>query len=289
MKNTSKNILALCAVSLSLCLLSACGNTQDSERWEKNQSAASTVNTVEDKAYMDLTTAEKVMPTPFSSGLDVCGDENSCFYQPCNRVLDDIPVELLRLRDENEVGDWISSFPSIENAPSDITEYANVYSFITSFDIAKDEAESALSVYLDSDDDQIRIAREEFDTVFSGDKSAVTKEFASDYSIVINDKVYCPNWIYTHSVSDYYEAGISAEEIDSKVTLYSVFGFTDEAREAFEDKLSVYLNKRVGITPKVQQNTYDTDYLQYDIYEDELEDVFDDSLVIDDVVEIIDD
>lgn len=43
MKNTSKNILALCAVSLSLCLLSACGNTQDSERWEKNQSAASTV------------------------------------------------------------------------------------------------------------------------------------------------------------------------------------------------------------------------------------------------------
>ena len=158
-----------------------------------------------------------------------------------------------------------------------------------SFDIAKDEAESALSVYLDSDDDQIRIAREEFDTVFSGDKSAVTKEFASDYSIVINDKVYCPNWIYTHSVSDYYEAGISAEDIDSKVTLYSVFGFTDEAREAFEDKLSVYLNKRVGITPKVQQNTYDTDYLQYDIYEDELEDVFDDSLVIDDVVEIIDD
>ena len=47
--------------------------------------------------------------------------------------------------------------------------------------------------------------------------------------------------------------------------------------------------QRVGITPKVQQNTYDTDYLQYDIYEDELEDVFDDSLVIDDVVEIIDD
>lgn len=64
MKNTSKNILALCAVSLSLCLLSACGNTQDSERWEKNQSAASTVNTVEDKAYMDPDDCRKSNANP---------------------------------------------------------------------------------------------------------------------------------------------------------------------------------------------------------------------------------
>ena len=62
---------------------------------------------------------------PFSDGSDIGGDEHSSFYQPCRGTLDNIPVELMRLRDETEVNSWIDSFTPIDTtAPDSITEYA---------------------------------------------------------------------------------------------------------------------------------------------------------------------
>ncbi len=211
MKKTTKNILISCVAILSLSLFTACNNTQ--EPFVSTQSENNTINVGSETSNVAVTesgqtTTDKMenknndnenvekqnpqyaaldekMPAPFLTGIDMGGDENAGFYQPCNRVLDDIPVELMRLRDEADVNNWINSFPSIAVAPSSITEYANIYSFITSFNVSKEEAETALSVYLNSDDEQIKITREEFDIIFSGDIAAVTNTFASDYSIAI--------------------------------------------------------------------------------------------------------
>lgn len=75
----------------------------------------------------------------------------------------------------------------------------NIFSFISNFNITKDEAESALSVYLNTDDEQIKITHDELDLILSGDIKAITTEFASDYSIVSGENIYAPSWVYFHS------------------------------------------------------------------------------------------
>lgn len=180
---------------------------------------------------------QQSMPAPFSDGTD--GDAHSTFYQPCRRVLDNIPVELMRLRDDAEVEAWINSFtPIYTAAPDSISDYANIYSFVTHFNITREEAENALSVYLTTDDEQIKITKEELDVIFSGDIGAITKEFASEYSIVSGEHIYSPSWVYSHTAEDYKSAGITPQDIAEKTTLYMAMDLTDDAKAALEAKLS---------------------------------------------------
>ncbi len=79
---------------------------------------------------------------------------------------------------------------------------------------------------------------EEISALISGEKKDVIKSFASEYSIVIGDKIYSPVWVYSHSIDDYTAAGITNEMIDQKLALYSEFNLTNEAATAFESKLS---------------------------------------------------
>ena len=140
MKNTLNKIIAVIAMLSMLTSVTGCGTTVQTENNSETVSGEMT----------------QTMPAPFSDGSDIGGDEHSSFYQPCRGTLDNIPVELMRLRDETEVSSWIDSFTPIDTtAPDSITEYANIFSFISNFNITKDEAESALSVYLNTDDEQI--------------------------------------------------------------------------------------------------------------------------------------
>ncbi len=182
-------------------------------------------------------TAQQSMPAPFPDGTDV--DAHSTFYQPCRRTLDNIPVELMRLRDDAEVEAWINSFtPIYTAAPDSIADYANIYSFVTHFNVTREEAENALSVYLTTDDEQIKITQEELDVIFSGDTGAITKEFASEYSIVSGEHIYSPSWVYSHTAEDYKSAGINPQNIAEKSTLYMEMDLTDDAKAALKTKLS---------------------------------------------------
>ena len=310
MKKTTKSILVSCAVMLSISSFTACNNTQES--LVSTQAETKTINTVSEinnvavnesnqttpvktESKSDETdnmengnpqyaSLDKKMPAPFLTGIDMGGDENADFYQPCNRVLDNIPVELMNLRSETEVSNWINSFPPISVAPSSITEYANIYSFITYFNISKEEAETTLSVYLNSNDEQIKITREEFDIIFSGDIAAVTNTFASDYSIAIGKSVYCPNWIYTHSTDDYVVAGITADVVAEKVSAYSNFNLTENACAAFSDKLSAFTGETISIEPVQVYTDFHYNDFAYDVANDEMEDVDEDEVIIDEVV-----
>jgi hypothetical protein len=260
-----KFVISITALT-TLLTLAACGNSQNTPAEEQSKSSNSEVITEMPEEQKTINTAksplidnsaeissslDNQMPPPFDENTDSGSDANSGFYQPCNRILDNVPTELLRLRDENEVNDWIKSFSSIANAPDSIDEYVNIYSFVTRFDITKKEAETALAYYIDSDDKMISISSEQLDIIFSGDIKAITQSFASEYSIVIGEFVYCPNWIYTHSVDDYKRLGITAEAVEVRADLYAQFYFTDEARTAFSDKLSDY----TGIDVKLNSKT----------------------------------
>lgn len=195
---------------------------------------------------------DEIMPDPFGIGPDSGGDEHANFLQPCNWTLDSIPGELCRLRDRDEVNKWsYHHWDSKVEIPSSIKDYMNIYAFITDFGITKEEAEEALKYYLNSDDPQIRITREEFDIIFSGDVELITKTFASEYSIVIGENIYSPEWVYFHSAEDYEAAGITPDMLAEKIEWYSKILFTDEARTAFSEKLSAYIGRTVVIEPVI--------------------------------------
>lgn len=179
------------------------------------------------------------MPVPFEYS---DGDMNVGFWEPCNMMFSGVPGSFMALR--TGVSEWIESFPKISSyAPSDIFEYPTMYSFIAHFNISNDELEIALKAYLDEDS----ISREQFDIICSGDVEKMTGAFASEYAIVIGEKIYCPHWLYIHSIEEYKSAGITPDMILEKAPLFSDFNFTDEARVAFSDKLTAYIGETVFI------------------------------------------
>lgn len=88
-----------------------------------------------------------------------------------------------------------------------IDDTTNVYNFIRYFGIPEDKVRAALSgIYTD----------EELDTLFSGDKAAITAAFASDHAVVKGDKIYSPEWLNSHSLADWKAAGITKDDILAK-------------------------------------------------------------------------
>lgn len=164
------------------------------------------------------------------------------FYEPCVPIFEGVPHELYILRPKEEVKAWADSYGSILiRAADSITGYVNLYSFITDLGISKEEAEKALERYLASDDWQINISREGFDSIFAGDIAAVTREFATEYSIVVGDRIYSPFWVYSHPVEDYEAVGITKDDISKMLEHINAFHLSDEAREAFEAKLNKFI------------------------------------------------
>lgn len=215
----------------------------------------------------------KKMPAPFGNKAEgTGGDENDGFYLPCNHILNNIPGALMDLRDRNEVSKWTekSKLSSKSGLISSIKDYKNIYTFITDFNITREEAEAALEYYLNDN----FITYSDLDVIFSGDIELITKTFASDLSIVVGDRIYSPEWLYTHSAEEYRAAGITAEDILSRVDSYRYILFTDEARQAFSEKLSAYTGEQVVIGTV----TYEKKDEAYDIreVEAELEEVTDD-------------
>ena len=187
-------------------------------------------------------------------------------------TLNNIPGELIKLRDSDRTDSWINSFSSSEKTK--LGDYQNLYSFITAFDITKDEAETALAPYINGG----MMTSEQVDILFSGSEEAVTNEFASEYSVVVGENAYCPNWLYINTIDDYTAAGINAEAVKEKAPLYSDFAFSNEARKAFSEKLSEFIGEDVVIEP-ITSEEKDTetdvifDAVEEDMPDDEAEEI----------------
>lgn len=263
MKQINKKIWAFAI--LSVLVFTACdktnettvdetsqGNTQSSVMENDEASSADIVQSSAQEAADNndqLDENNEQMPEPFDNNGDSGGDMNSDFYQPCISQFDSVPGSLLDIRPSGEVDEWLNNHFSRKGAVSSIKDYLNVYSFITDFNITKEEAASALEDYIDSEYESVRITQDQFNILFSGDIELITKTFASEYSIVHDDNIYSPEWIYTHSQSDYEAAGINAEDLAEKVPMYANLNLTEAARAAFSDKLSSYTGVAINIEP----------------------------------------
>ena len=239
MKQINKKIWAFAI--LSVLVFTACdkanettvdetsqGNTQSSVMENDEASSADIVQSSAQEAADNndqLDENNEQMPEPFDNNGDSGGDMNSDFYQPCISQFDSVPGSLLDIRPSGEVDEWLNNHFSRKGAVSSIKDYLNVYSFITDFNITKEEAASALEDYIDSEYESVRITQDQFDNIYS------------------------PEWIYTHSQSDYEAAGINAEDLAEKVPMYANLNLTEAARAAFSDKLSSYTGVAINIEP----------------------------------------
>lgn len=258
-------VAAACAFSFSACN-KAENIAQDSSvtASEENKTTASEIQ------------SENEMPQPFSEFIDA--DYNDGFYLPFNSKLNGIPGELIDLRDETDTSEWFeSTFPEI---PESLTDYVNVYSFIKKFDVSRGEAEKALAAYIDGG----QFTWEDIDTIFSSDIELITKTFASYYAIVKGEKIYSPEWLYTHSEKDYEAAGITPDDIKEKAVLYSDFYLSQEACAAFSAKLSNFTGEQIKIEPALEDaNAGSNETGQEELEDEAVEDLGAD--IIDEIAE----
>lgn len=244
--------------------------TESQNESEASESTFSETTAEEETSHTAEALPEAEMPEPFETECD--DDSRDGFYLPFNNTLNNIPGELMKLRDSDRTDSWINSFSSSEKTK--LGDYQNLYSFITAFDITKDEAETAFAPYIDGG----MMTSEQVDILFSGSEEAVTNEFASEYSVVVGENAYCPYWLYSNTIDDYTAAGIDAEAVKAKAPLYSDFAFSEEARKAFSEKLSEFIGEEVVIEPiTFEEKDAETDVIfdvaEEDTFDDEAEDI----------------
>ena len=96
---------------------------------------------------------------------------------------------------------------------------------------------------------------EEIAALLTRDPAIVTAQFAEETAIVIEDRAFSPIWLYLHTPEDYEEVGITPEMVEEKLELYSEFHLTDEADEAFSEKLSEFIGEEVSLKKIRNQNS----------------------------------
>lgn len=270
----TKNKALIIAAVLAAVMLTACGeNSAPNETSAVSETASLvSVTSEETEEVQSETSAEESTPTsndiempqPFETQSD--GDINDGFYLPFNSILNNIPIELMGLRSSEDVDGWLSS--SSQSEKTNLNSYQNLYSFITAFGITKEEAETALAPYIENG----TITAEQLETLCTDSAEEVTNAFASDYSIVVGDKIYCPSWIYDHSINDYTVAGITAENVKEKAPLYSELGLSEEASAAFSAKLSKFIGEEIVIEPLKNDESETTAVIEDNFEEDIIED-----------------
>jgi hypothetical protein len=261
-------------------LITACTTTENTETpaestpLQQSQTTESPTTTTEEPPIVTTPPVQDEnfddfdeMPVPFEH---MGSDANWFFYErydsPFREIstIDEVFVEYLASSLEKTDSEVIDI---IVEKWGDITWYgvvvsgellksSNVFWYIVTFDIPDDVVISAIEIHNDYWNEQAELYEGNRTAVFSDegiaalltrDEAIITAQFATEHAIVIGDRAYSPYWIYLHTPADYQAAGITPEMLAEKLPLYAEFGFTDEAREAFENKLTEFVGVEVSL------------------------------------------
>ncbi len=250
-------------IILIITLLTACSNkktTADAEEGTEITTANDFVENVSEDINLKI---DKDMPVIRGEGAKLVD-----FYQPCKGKLDNLPVELMNLADRESVVAWIADSEEQDIIPEKLDDYVNIYSYIHTFHISEENVRTALQGLMQADylPEGLAITEEDLTVLFSGDKTAISEHFASDYSIVIEENIYSPQWMYYHTEEDYQSAGITPEMILQKVEFYSAIPLSANARNAFADKLSKYIGEKVVFSTDILDEFYGGLYYDFEGY-----------------------
>jgi hypothetical protein len=143
-----------------------------------------------------------------------------------------------------------------ENEPStSLMSYPNLYSFFVDFDVPVEELKPIMKkdqLYMidmlgENLTERDYFSDYEIDLICSLDEQAIMEHFVSDYSIYNDGEIFTPMWLYYHDTEEYEEVGLTLEMIDEKLEFYAELDFTEEAEEAFSEKLSEFLDEEVSL------------------------------------------
>lgn len=158
-------------------------------------------------------------------------------------------------------GDWWSQKNS-----SNLLDRINLFALIIEFDIPNEVVAESIKKHNEMNEDfavqygdlldlpgnaadfrDRKFTDAEMEALLSRDTAKVLEQFATEYSIVIGDKVYSPMWLYLHTPEDYANEGIAPEMVEEKLDSFSDLYLTDEAFRAFGDKLSDFTGESVTL------------------------------------------
>ncbi|GHV48331.1 hypothetical protein FACS189499_07520 [Clostridia bacterium] len=238
--------------SIIICLLylTSCNSTQYAELQETSSTniivSTDIADIFQDKSSIVKTTSE-TSTTIISTSPAEIDDEMflsvapSLSYPHGNYALEgmlfdgslDVPKEFSEIVNENDIENWYQNWFDKYNADidihgqeiwranrTDLNDFANVYSFITYFNLSEEEIKTALLKHNLADDDEDYsifskhiYSDEEIEAISHKDKSTLTNLFAFNTTLVKKDKYYAPAWFFYHSINDFKSSGITIEDI----------------------------------------------------------------------------
>ncbi|MDE6594071.1 MAG: hypothetical protein K2K57_13545 [Oscillospiraceae bacterium] len=193
-------------------------------------------------AISETSEKPKTPPEPYHIPEGGGGDEMSAFNDPVQFILLGIDGALCGDRD---VDGWFKAKREANPIPDDLSGHANLYSFIHDFDIPREEAEAAMEYYINSDDPQLRFSTEIFDLIYSENTAELGRLYANAHTIAKGEKLYTPRWLYYHTPEEWTAAGITPDDVESRLHLYENIPFAPEGREYFGELISEFLGRQV--------------------------------------------
>lgn len=213
-------------------------NTESLDNLETNQQTVS---------YYE----EPIMPEPFDLSNPSGGDQFRNYTEEYELRFENLTFDILNLVPKDDFSAWINKYTEKERASEERIPPLTILDFVMEFDISKDQL---LSVIVEDSDPSWTITREDVDVIFSGDMELINKTFINEYSVLHNNKIYTPEWLYNHTTAEYMEAGLSNEEVLYVMEKMKDLPFTPEAKKAIENK---YRKFRSLINEAVQENNAD--------------------------------
>lgn len=205
-------------------------------------------------------TKDTEMP-PFSAVSDTeaqCGGEPAeYYYLLCNNRLETIRGSFSdKYVSSDELNKWFEEKNAnyFYEVPTDISEYANMYSFIVDFDISEQDVRESLR-----EENEFSLSHSEWyypveeriytdteiDALSTRNKEECQRLFCSDYSIAIGDKIYPMRFWYEYSIDSYEVLGVDADVLLQHGRLYEQLLGESKQSIALSNKIMEYAINQV--------------------------------------------
>lgn len=198
-------------------------------------------------------------------------DMLAMFIEPLKPKIGWLSYELMSCVSNEQFSQWEGRYKSeYKLAVSNLNHFPNKYSLIHDFHLTDECVLSVLKEILEDYDsrDAAELAEYEFtsediDVILHGSEEEIIARFASEYSIAIGSHIYSPQWIYLHMPEQYTQVGITKEMVREKIAAYSKIPLPYEARIAFQNKISDFLEEEITFDDTYINKNYGGMFYQF--------------------------
>jgi len=140
---------------------------------------------------------------------------------------------------KEKFNEWLSKFENERDKWE-----CNIYNAVRELNISKDDFIKA--------NKGISYTSKQIDAIFSDDEDEINRAFVNDFALMVDDKIYTPDWLAVHTMSDYEKNGIDSGKLKEYLTKINT-------EELYREKLSIeanLLSKKISTNTNVSKNSY---------------------------------